>query len=75
MNFLHQTPNKASIQKGLGFPYSLLMKSRFLTMTLFCFTHFSAAFSGQRADVLMPYEGPSIPGFDPTTLKGKVMTG
>lgn len=26
-------------------------------------------------DVLKPYDGPSVPGVDPTTLAGKVMTG
>ena len=33
------------------------------------------AFAQQREDVLKPYEGPSIRGEDPITLKGKVMTG
>lgn len=53
----------------------MFMKSRLLILTLFCFTHLTVVFAGQQADVLKPYEGPSIPGADPSTLTGKVMTG
>lgn len=31
--------------------------------------------SAEREDVLRPYDGPSVEGSDPTTLKNKVMTG
>jgi hypothetical protein len=34
-----------------------------------------AAFALQKEDVLKPYDGPSVPGVDPNTLRGKVMTG
>ena len=75
MIFFNQPSNRKIIQKGFGFPYRMFMKSRFLILTLFCFTHLSVVFAGQQADVLKPYEGPSIPGADPNTLTGKVMTG
>ena len=70
MNFLHQTPNRNNIQKRLGFPYRMFMKSRFLILTLFCLTHLTAAFAGQQADVLKPYEGPSIHGARAATAQG-----
>ncbi|AQT69802.1 hypothetical protein STSP2_02999 [Anaerohalosphaera lusitana] len=35
----------------------------------------SAAVSAENRDPLRPYDGPSVPGSDPSTLKGKVMTG
>jgi hypothetical protein len=33
------------------------------------------AFALPKGDVLKPYDGPSVPGVDPNTLTGKVMTG
>ena len=53
----------------------MFMNRIFLTITLFCFIQLSASFARQQTDVLVRYEGPSIPGSDPSTLKGKVMTG
>lgn len=53
----------------------MFMKSRFLILIFICFNHMPATLAEQQADVLKPYEGPSIPGADPSTLKGKVMTG
>jgi len=46
-----------------------------LILVLICATLLQTAFAGERADVLKPYEGPSVPGADPSTLTGKVMTG
>jgi len=34
-----------------------------------------AGFAEPKADLLKPYDGPSVPGADPSTLTGKVMTG
>ncbi len=59
----------------MGVPYRMFMKSRFLILTLFCFAGSLTAFAEQKADVLKPYTGPSVRGADPSTLKGKVMTG
>ncbi|MCD6392007.1 MAG: xylosidase/arabinosidase [Planctomycetes bacterium] len=63
MNCLHQTSNQNRI------PY------RFLILTLICFASSLTAFAEQKEEVLKPYDGPSNPGADPSTLKGKVMTG
>jgi hypothetical protein len=46
-----------------------------MILILICAILLQTAFAGQREDVLKPYEGPSTRGSDPTTLKGKVMTG
>jgi len=75
MNFLHQTPHKSSVQKGCRASCRLFMKNRFLILMLSCSVGSSAAFAEQKDDVLKPYDGPSIPGAEPSTLKGKVMTG
>ena len=75
MNFLNQTPNRNSIQKGLGSLYRMSMKSRFLIMALICAAIPQTVFASEREDVLKPYTGPSVRSVDPGTLKGKVMTG
>jgi len=46
-----------------------------LILTLICFTLPQTAFAELKADVLKPYNGPSVLGVDPSTLTGKVMTG
>ncbi|MCP4613953.1 MAG: xylosidase/arabinosidase [Planctomycetes bacterium] len=46
-----------------------------LILTLICFTLLQTAFAKLKVDVLKPYNGPSNPGADTSTLKGKVMTG
>ena len=51
------------------------MKNRFLILMLSCSAGSLTAFAEQKEDVLKPYDGPSNPGVDPSTLKGKVMTG
>jgi len=63
MNCLHQTSNQNRIPYG------------FLILILICFAGSLTAFAEQKADVLKPYDGPSNPGADPSTLTGKVMTG
>ncbi len=49
--------------------------SNVLILTLISFVLQQTAFALSKEDVLKPYEGPSIRGSDPGTLKGKVMTG
>jgi hypothetical protein len=46
-----------------------------LILTLICSALLQTAFAGPREDVLRSYDGPSVPGVDPSTLTGKVMTG
>jgi len=46
-----------------------------LILMLICVTFLQTAFAEPKEDVLTPYAGPSIPGADPSTLTGKVMTG
>ncbi len=46
-----------------------------LILVLTCATLSQTAFAQQREDVLKPYNGPSVKGADPNTLKGKIMTG
>ena len=75
MYSLHHTPDRNSIQKEGGIPFRLFQKIKFLILILFCFAHLPTAFAERQADVFKPYDGPSIPGADPSTLKGKVMTG
>jgi len=49
--------------------------SNVLILTLVSFILQQIAFALPKENVLKSYEGPSIPGSDPSTLKGKVMTG
>ena len=46
-----------------------------LLLTLICSALGQAVYAAPREDVLRAYDGPSVPGVDPTTLTGKVMTG
>lgn len=46
-----------------------------LMLILLCQTLLMDCTAQSRQDVLRPYDGPSIPGSDPGTLTGKVMTG
>ena len=46
-----------------------------IILTLICFTLLQTAFAEPKEAVLKPYDGPSVPGVDPNTLTGKVMTG
>ena len=46
-----------------------------LILTLICSALLQTAFAEPKEEVLKPYDGPSIAGADPSTLKGKVMTG
>ena len=75
MNYLHQTLNRISIANVLKTPYPAFAKSRFLLLFFVCLINITAFSAGQREDVLMPYDGPSVSGADASTLKGKVMTG
>jgi len=59
MDFLHHTSRGARVP----------------ILTVICFTVVQTAFAEQREDVLKPYDGPSNPGVDPSTLTGKVMAG
>jgi len=45
-----------------------------LALTLISLT-LLPAYAEPKEDVLRPYDGPSVPGADPSTLTGKVMTG
>lgn len=54
---------------GVGVQKALLI------LTMFCLTTVTAITAAPREDVLKPYDGPSVRGSDPATLKGKVMTG
>jgi hypothetical protein len=45
------------------------------TASLFALAMAAVTLSAEREDVLKPYEGPSVKGSDPSTLKHKVMTG
>ena len=51
------------------------MTRRFLALALFSFACLPVTFAAEQEDVLKPYDGPSVPGADPGTLTGKVMTG
>ncbi|MCU0857591.1 MAG: glycoside hydrolase family 71/99-like protein [Pontiellaceae bacterium] len=46
-----------------------------LIQTLLCAGLLQPAVASEREEVLKPYNGPSVSGSDPRTLKGKVMTG
>jgi len=46
-----------------------------LTLILTCLCFLPPVSAENRPDVLKPYHGPSVPGVDPSTLTGKVMTG
>ena len=46
-----------------------------LILAFICSALLQTAWAGLREDVLRPYDGPSVPGADPSTLTGKVMTG
>ena len=46
-----------------------------LLMPAACLIWLQGTCAGPQEDVLKPYEGPSVKGTDPSTLKGKVMTG
>ena len=49
--------------------------SNILTLAIIGLIFRQTAFALPKENVLKPYEGPSIQGSDPGTLKGKVMTG
>ncbi|MCD6288189.1 MAG: xylosidase/arabinosidase [Candidatus Hydrogenedentes bacterium] len=72
MNFFNRP---SSIPKRFWAFYHLLAKNGFLILMLSCAVNLHAAAAEQREDVLKPYDGPSNPGVDTSTLKGKVMTG
>jgi hypothetical protein len=46
-----------------------------LILTLISSILQQTVFTLPKENVLKPYDGPSIPGVDPNTLTGKVMTG
>jgi hypothetical protein len=46
-----------------------------LILTLFLLFFLTPISAKYREDVLKPYDGPSVRGADPSTLRGKVMTG
>jgi hypothetical protein len=46
-----------------------------LILTLTCSALLQTAFAEPKEDLLKPYDGPSVPDVDPSTLTGKVMTG
>jgi hypothetical protein len=46
-----------------------------LVLTLFPLFFLTPTSAEYREDVLKPYDGPSVRGADPSTLRGKVMTG
>ncbi len=46
-----------------------------LILTLFLLFFLTPTSAEYREDVLKPYDGPSVRGADPSTLRGKVMTG
>jgi hypothetical protein len=51
------------------------MTKRLLILVLGCSAGSLTALAEQKEDVLKPYDGPSNPEVDPSTLNGKVMTG
>ncbi|MFC1653214.1 glycoside hydrolase family 71/99-like protein [Planctomycetota bacterium] len=50
-------------------------RAKLLCILLIYATLVSTAYADPKEDVLKPYDGPSVRGVDPSTLKGKVMTG
>ncbi len=53
----------------------MLLKKRFFTVGIAALSVLQATCLVAREQVLVPYEGPSVRGSDPTTLQGKVVTG
>ena len=72
---LNQASDINTIFPGFGFYDYMFKKMRFLILILICSFHLPVVVAALQAEVLKPYDGPSIPGADPSTLKGKVMTG
>ncbi len=66
---------RRAVFKAVGFCNSILMNIGLRILMVICVSHLSVVVAAQRENVLRPYEGPSVRAADPSTLKGKVMTG
>ncbi len=68
MNFLNSTANRSITGRNI-------VNIGFRMLMLIGLYHLSEVSAARQEEVLKPYEGPSVRGADPSTLKGKVMTG
>ena len=75
MYSFRQALNSSAVSNTIGFHSSTVMNIGLRILIGICVSHLSVVFAAQQEDVLRPYEGPSVREADPSTLKGKVMTG
>jgi hypothetical protein len=75
MNVSRQSLHKQNIGDGIRAVCPELFNILMLVLILICPVALPTALADPRPDVLKPYAGPSVYGADPSTLKGKVMTG